>query len=303
MKPKNLPASVHARLTERARRDGRPFQEVLEYYGMERFLYRLSVSEQADKFVLKGALMLRVWEAPASRPTRDIDLLGRIENSPENVLRVMASVCEVDVEPDGLVFSAASLKAMRIKEDADYEGVRLRFEGRLDRTKIPMQIDMGFGDVVVPAAREISYPTLLDFPGPRLKGYPRETAVAEKFEAMVKLGTLNSRIKDFFDIWLVAQHFDFDGPLLARAITSTFRNRKTPIEPVPVALTSEFAESPAAETQWRAFLRRSKFTNAPERFGDIVAAIAAFQLPVAGGTISGNFDQDWIAPGPWKSRR
>jgi hypothetical protein len=299
----NLAASVHARLTNRARRDGRPFQEVLEYYGMERFLYRLSVSEHADRFVLKGALMLRVWEAPASRPTRDIDLLGRIDNSLETLARIVAAVCEAEVESDGLLFDPSTVKALRIKEDADYEGVRVTFQGLLDRARIPMQIDVGFGDVVVPAARVIHYPTLLDFPAPTLKGYPRETVVAEKFEAMVRLGTLNSRMKDFFDIWLMSRQFDFDGPLLARAMTSTFKNRKTAIEPVPVALTAAFSESSGAGTQWRAFLRRTKITNAPEELRDVVVALAEFLLPVVAGAIAGSFDQGWVAPGPWRARR
>jgi len=299
----NLPASVHARLTNRAQQDGRPFQEVLEYYGMERYLYRLSVSEHADRFVLKGALMLRVWDAPASRPTRDIDLLGRIDNSPENLARVVAEVCQAEVEPDGLVFDTSTVKAVRIKEDADYEGVRVTFQGLLDRARIPMQIDVGFGDVVVPAASAIHYPTLLDFPAPTLKGYPRETVVAEKFEAMVKLGTLNSRMKDFFDIWLISRQFDFDGPLLTRAMESTFRNRNTAIEAVPVALTPAFSESATAATQWRAFLRRTKITNAPEELRDVVIAIAEFLLPVVAGALARSFDQEWVAPGPWKDRR
>ncbi len=296
---KNLAASVHARLTERARKEGRPFQELLEYFAMERFLYRLSSSPHADKFVLNGALMLRVWDAPAARPTRDIDLLGRTDNSLENLARVVAEVCDAEVEPDGLVFKASTVKAIRIKEDADYEGVRVRFEGMLERAKIPMQIDVGFGDVVVPVAKTIDYPTLLDFPAPRMKGYPRETVVAEKFEAMVKLGTLNSRMKDFFDIWLMARQFDFDGPLLARAVTSTFKNRKTAIDPAPVALTTTFTESLTTEAQWRAFVRRGKFTNVPTRLGDVAAELAAFLQPVAAGCIAGSFEQTWKAPGPW----
>ncbi len=298
----NLPASVHARLTDRARREGRPFQELLEYYGMERFLYRLSVSEHADRFVLKGALMLRVWDAPASRPTRDIDLRGRTDNSPENLARIVTAVCDVEVEPDALVFDPSTVKAVRIKEDADYEGVRVTFLGRLERARIPMQVDVGFGDIVVPAASEIRYPTLLDFPAPTLKGYPRETVVAEKFEAMVKLGTLNSRMKDFFDIWLMSRQFEFDGRLLGTAIASTFQNRGTTIDPDTVALTTEFSESPTAAAQWRAFLRRSKIMNAPDELRDAVVDIAEFLRPVIDGAIAGRFDKRWSARGPWRER-
>jgi len=296
---KNLAASVHARLTDRARKDGRPFQELLEYFAMERFLYRLSSSPHAGRFVLKGALMLRVWGAPAARPTRDIDLLGHMDNSLENLTRVVAEVCDTEVEPDGLLFKASTVKAIRIKEDADYAGVRVRFDGLLERSRIPMQIDVGFGDVVVPAATTIGYPTLLDFPAPKMKGYPRETVVAEKFEAMVKLGTLNSRMKDFFDIWLMARLFDFDGALLARALTSTFSHRKTAIDPAPVALTAAFTESAAADAQWRAFVRRGKFTQAPARLSDVAAELAVFLRPVAAGCVANMFEQTWKAPGPW----
>jgi hypothetical protein len=252
--------------------------------------------------VLKGALMLRVWDAPAARPTRDIDLLARMNNSPEQLAQVVAEVCGTDVEPDGLVFKASTVKAVRIKEDADYEGVRVRFGALLEKARIPMQIDVGFGDVVVPAAKTIAYPTLLDFPGPKMKGYPPETVVAEKFEAMVKLGTLNSRMKDFYDIWLLARQFHFDGALLARAVASTFDNRKTAIDPAPVALTSAFTESAIAETQWRAFLRRSRFTDAPARLSDVGAELAEFLLPVAVGCIDGRFEQVWTPPGPWAER-
>lgn len=175
----------------------------------------------------------------------------------------------------------------------------MRFEGMLERARVPMQIGVGFGDVVVPAAKTIGYPTLLDFPAPKMKGYPRETVVAEKFEAMVKLGTLNSRMKDFFDIWLMARQFDFDGALLARSVTSTFKNRKTAIDPAPVALTPTFTESPTTEAQWRAFVRRGKFTDVPARLEDVAAELAVFLQPVAAGCIAGSFEQTWKAPGPW----
>ena len=219
MSPKNMAASVHARLAEIARRTGRPFQEQLQYYAMERFLYRLSKSPHAARFVLKGALMLRVWDAPMARPTKDIDLLGRLENSLENLSTMVREVCALEVEPDGLVFRPSTVKSERIREDADYEGVRIRFDGLLARARIAMRLDVGIGDVMVPVPVEIAYPTLLDMPAPRLKGYPRETAIAEKFEAMVKLGTLNSRMKDFYDIWLLSRQFDFDGPTLGEAVS------------------------------------------------------------------------------------
>jgi Nucleotidyl transferase AbiEii toxin, Type IV TA system len=290
---KDIVASVHARLANRANNLGRPFQELLEYYGMERFLYRLSRSAHADRFVLKGALMLRVWDAPLARPTRDIDLLGRMDNAPENLARVAREVCDVEVEKDGLVFKASTVAAVRIKEDADYEGVRIRFQGLLGKAKM-----------VVPAPAEISYPTLLDFPGPQLMGYRRESVVAEKFEAMVKLGTLNSRMKDFYDIWLMSRHFDFDGPLLERALKATFEHRKTAMDPSPVALTRAFSETTAPANLWKAFLRRNRFAHVPEHFGDVVTSLAEFLSPVARSTLAGEiFAKKWKPPGPWSALR
>jgi len=301
MSPKNMAASVHARLADIARKTGRPFQELLQYYAMERFLYRLSKSPHAARFVLKGALMLRVWDAPMARPTRDIDLLGRLENSLENGSTVVRELCALEVESDGLVFRPATVKSERIREDADYEGVRIRFDGLLARARIAMQLDVGIGDVMVPGPVEITYPTLLDLPAPRLKGYPRETAIAEKFEAMVKLGTLNSRMKDFYDIWLLSRQFDFDGSTLAQAVTATLANRGTALKAEPVALTTEFSESEAANTQWRAFVRKGRLANAPASLGEAVSGIACFLLPVARAHLAGGtFRVNWTAGGPWQ---
>ena len=301
MSKKNMAASVHARLTDIARRTDRPFQELLQYYAMERFLYRLSKSPHAARFVLKGALMLRVWDAPMARPTKDIDLLGRLENSLENLSTVVREVCAVEVESDGLLFRPATVKSERIREDADYERVRTRFDSLLARARMAMQLDVGIGDVMVPGPVEIAYPTLLDMPAPRLKGYPRETAIAEKFEAMVKLGTLNSRMKDFYDIWLLSRQFDFDGSMLAQAVNATFVNRRTAVKADPVALTTEFSESEVANIQWRAFVRKGRLANAPARLGEAVSGIVRFLLPVARAHLAGgNFKMNWTAGGPWR---
>ena len=220
--PKNIAASVRQRLLIKARETGRPFSELLQYFAMERFLYRLSKSRYKDNFVLKGALMLTVWEAPLTRPTMDIDLLGRIDNSIETIVEVTREICRQEVEPDGIDFDIATVEAERIAEGADYEGIRVRFRGSLDTARIVMQLDIGFGDIVIPSPEPTNCPTLLDLPAPRLRGYSRESTIAEKFEAMVKLGILNSRMKDFFDIWLMLHQFDFEGPILAEAISKTF---------------------------------------------------------------------------------
>jgi predicted nucleotidyltransferase component of viral defense system len=301
--PKNLAASVHARLAQIARRTNRPFQETLQYFAMERFLYRLCRSPYAERFVLKGALMLRVWDAPTARPTKDVDLLGRMANSLDNLASVVREICAVEVEPDGLMFQETTVRAERIKVDADYQGVRVRFLGMLGKAKIAMQLDVGFGDVVVPDPEEIDYPALLEFPAPRLKGYSRESVIAEKFEAMVKLGTLNSRMKDFYDIWLLSRQFDFDGATLTRALTATFAHRETALDPKPVALTPAFSESAVAETQWRAFVRKGKFAPAPEHLSETVAAVAEFLLPIARARHAGDaFVMMWTPSGPWRPR-
>lgn len=195
---KNVAASVRQRLMNSAKGSGRPFQEVLQYFAMERFLYRLSQSPHAERFILKGALLFNLWGAPSSRPTRDIDLLGRLNNSADALVSVFRDVCQLAVEPDGLVFAVETVAGQTIKEDADYSGVRVTFQASLENARVPTQIDFGFGDTVVPDAAFADYPTILDHAQPRLRAYPKETVVAEKFEAMVKLGQLNSCLKDFF---------------------------------------------------------------------------------------------------------
>ncbi len=250
---KNVGASVRQRLLNKARETGRPFSEVLQYFAIERFLYRLSMSEHAEKFVLKGALMLTAWKAPLLRPTMDIDLLGTTGNDIGSMAAIVRQICAGHVEPeDGLVFDAATVQGERIAEAAEYEGVRIRFRATLDAARIQMQLDIGFGDVVVPEAALTTYPTIFDQPAPHLLAYSKETAIAEKFEAMVKLGELNSRMKDFFDVWLLSRSFDFDGPRLCEAIDKTFKRRGTLLpDGEPVALTAEFSGNPEKRAQWQ----------------------------------------------------
>lgn len=267
----NLAASVQARLQNQARATKRPFQELLQYYAMERFLYRLSMTPHRARFVLKGALMLHVWDAPLARATKDLDFLGRLDNSLENLERVVREVCTADVEPDGMVFDPTTVKTESIKEDADYEGVRVRFVGLLGKARVAMQIDVGFGDVVTPGAVDITYPALLDFPAPSLSGYPRETVVAEKFQAMVYLRTLNSRMKDFYDVWLLARQFAFDGAVLQNAIAATFKNRETAIDVAPIAFTPEFTEqasTPSSYCRSRAPALPARASSSAGRWAD-----------------------------------
>ena len=297
---KDVAASIRARLLANARDTHRPFQEVLQYYAMERFLFRLSVSPHADGLVLKGGLMLAAWRAPSTRPTKDIDLLARMSNDVDAVVETVKDICAREVDPDGLVFDLKSVQGRVIKEDADYEGVRVTFLVHLQNARVNMQIDMGFGDVVVPDVMPLDYPTILDHDVPRLNGYSRETTIAEKFETLVKLGQINSRIRDFFDIWLLLRQFDFDGPLLARAIRETFAHRGTAVNPDPVALTAEFAMDTGKMSQWAGFLRKSRIDFAPATLREVVDEIAAFLDPVGRAIVAGEqFTSRWTAPGPW----
>ncbi|MCP4885002.1 MAG: nucleotidyl transferase AbiEii/AbiGii toxin family protein [Planctomycetaceae bacterium] len=297
----DVAASVRARLLKYSREAGRPFQEVLQYFAMERFLYRLSRSDHGEKFVLKGGLMLTAWKAPQSRPTKDMDFLARMSNDLGSVTKVIREVCSVAEPSDGLIFDPDSIEAVVIKEDADYEGVRITFLGYLQNARIHMQIDMGFGDVVVPEPSEISYPTILDHNAPRIRAYPRETTIAEKFEAMVKLGLLNSRIRDFFDVWMLSRQFNFDGATLANAISQTFANRQTEIEVLPVSFLPEFTADDAKQAQWKAFCRRSRIDFAPDSLEEVGKAVSQFLSPIAEAIVNGNhFDLFWSAPGPWR---
>jgi hypothetical protein len=292
---------MRQRLLMKARETSRPFSELLQYFAMERFLYRLSKSRFAGHFVLKGALMLTVWKAPLTRPTMDIDLLGRIENSIETVTKVTREICRQEVEPDGIIFDLTNIDAERIAEDADYEGIRIRFRGSLNTARFIIQLDIGFGDIVIPSPEPTNYPTLLDLPAPRLCGYSKESTIAEKFEAMVKLGILNSRMKDFFDIWLMSRQFDYEGPMLAEAILKTFSTRGTNIQSEPIALTNSFAEDTAKAAQWRGFIRKNQLKNVPQNLMEVVTNIAAFLRPIAEQlAASPPFKGTWKAPGPWR---
>ena len=298
---KNLPASVRQRLTNAAKETKRPFQEVLQYFAIERFLYRLTQSGHSGKFVLKGALMFTAWGGRSSRPTKDIDLLARMDNKVETIVLVIRDVCGQEVEPDGLTFDKASVLGVAIKEDADYSGVRVTFLATLENARISMQIDMGFHDIVTPAATLIDYPCLLDFPAPQILGYPKETVVAEKFEALTKLGLLNTRMKDFYDIFILSKRFNFDGVTLANAIRRTFAHRKTEVLARPTALTPIFGGDNAKQTQWNGFLRKAKLQDAPKTLQIAIDELVGFLVPVAEAVETGTtFNQNWIAPGPWK---
>ncbi len=273
---KNIPASVKARLKNKAKEINTEFAEMLKNYCMERFIYRIGISRHADRFVLKGALMFAVWRIPERRTTLDIDLLACLENSPAAIEKAIKEVC-VMKEDDGLIFDPESVKCGAIKIDSDYEGVRAKFTGFLERSKIPMQIDFGFGDIVYPGPVCIDYPVLLDFPAPRLKGYTVESVVAEKFEAMVKLGALNSRMKDFYDVWLLIKKPAFKPDELATAIKKTFEHRKTALPEGKKFFAEEiYDEGSDRQKLWQAFLRKNGIKIAPDKLSTVAEDIEAF---------------------------
>lgn len=296
---KNLPVSIHDRLLNQARESDRPLNELLQYYAIERFLYRLSQSKYEGQFVLKGALLFRVWGLFTLRPTRDIDLLGYTSNEVGNLITIIKDVCGQVVQEDGLFFDPESVTGERIKEDADYEGVRVRFTSLLGKARIHLQIDVGFSDIVSPAPELKTYPVILPLPAPELHSYPPEAVVAEKLQAMIYLGSVNSRMKDFYDLWILANRFEFKGEVLQDAIHRTFEHRLTDI-PVgePIAFSEQFARE--KENQWRAFLMTSTVADAPDQLELILSCLQEFILPIFQSTQAGqNFGKKWKVGGPW----
>lgn len=300
-KPKNMIASVHNRLVKLAHERKEEYHFVLTRYALERLLYRLSRSAGGNSFVLKGAMLFALWTGQRHRPTKDLDLLGWGDNSVDRYQQLFQGVCGQEGEDDGLVFLAETVRGERIREDEEYEGARVTLKARLGTAIIPLQIDIGFGDVITPAATAVTFPTLLNFPAPRLLAYPRETVVAEKFQAMVSLGMTNSRMKDFFDLLILAQQFPFEGPLLGRALRATFERRRTPLpsEP-PLALTAEFYSDDGKQKQWKAFLHKNRLGAEGTSLEQVATVLGEFLMPPArAGSAGEAFEGAWPPMGPW----
>lgn len=276
---------------------------ILSEFAIERLLYRLGASSHRDRFVVKGATLFRLWAAGERRATWDLDLLGRGSSGVDDVTAVVRGLCEVAAD-DAIEFDAASVRGEEIRSPEEYGGKRVRLVARLAGAEIPVQLDVGFGDTVEPAPRIESYPTLLDHPAPRVLVYPRETFVAEKFEAIVSLGVTTSRMKDFYDVHHLAASFDFDGEMLLRAIRATFARRGTPLpDGEPVALTRSFLSAPERVRQWSAFLRRSRL-EAPAGGAALSDELRRFLLPlIEAARGSGTFPARWPAGGPWEEQR
>ena len=300
---RDLAASVRQRLLNLAHEQGEDFDAVLNDYAVERFLYRLSRSAYRDQFILKGAMLFGLWAQAPQRPTRDLDLLARGTNATDRLEDIFGELCQVAVQEDGLEFDPETVRAERIAEEQEYQGVRIRLEAFLANARIRLRIDVGFGDAVTPEVKEITFPSMLDFPPARLCAYPQETFVAEKVQAMVRLGMANSRMKDFYDIWILAKQSQFEGRTLSRAIEATFGRRQTvlPIEP-PLALSLEFSEDSQKQAQWQAFVSRGRLDGREAGFEEVISALQKFLLPPMAAVAAGNaFEMVWLPPGPWRT--
>lgn len=276
---KNVAASIRQRLQNKAHQEQKRFDELLQYYAIERFLYRLAQSPDRDTFVLKGALIFLTWGTPFARSTRDVDLLAYTDNSVAHIVEVIQGICQQEVVEDGMRFEANSVKGETIREQAEYQGVRVKFLGWLENARVNMQIDMGFADVVTPKPKLVTYPTLLDLPSPRLRGYPPETVIAEKLQAMIFLGMSNSRMKDFYDLWILAQSQASSKTTLAEAIRKTFVRRSTelPLE-LPIVFTDEFVN--AKQKMWVAYRDITNLLDAPADIDEIVTRLREWLMPV-----------------------
>ena len=274
--PKGLPVSIQTRLVRHAKEIGVDPNLVLTRYATERILYRLSRSPHADRFVLKGALLMLVWLGETIRPTRDADLLGFGDLSEQSLASIFRELCAAHVEPDGLEYLSSSIRVAPIRADDVYGGLRVTIEARLGNARLPVQVDVGVGDAVVPEPDWLDYPALLDLPRPRLRAYRPETAIAEKLHAMVVLGEANSRMRDFFDVFALAKHQEF-GNDLVQAVRATFQRRGTAIPgELPVALTASFSALPAKRERWRGFLTKNRLVSAPADLSEVVAFLGGF---------------------------
>ena len=299
---KNKAASIKARLINIARAEEIDFDFLLLRYFQERFLYRLAISEFSDRFILKGGLLLICLKMPMSRPTKDIDFLAEeIKNDPVELEHIFRSITAISCN-DGVKFISSSLISEKIKENADYEGIRIKVDATLGQARKKLQMDIGFGDVIIPRAIQMEFPTLLEEKPPRIKVYSIESIISEKFEAMVKLAMINSRIKDFYDIYNLSVNYNFQSDRLKKAIESTFQRRKTIIPDNLLVFRLEFHRDEEKQRQWSAFLRKSRLHDVNQGFNEIMERITSFLKPIVNSIKDKTReDKTWDAiTGCWK---
>jgi predicted nucleotidyltransferase component of viral defense system len=298
---RNLAQSIHYRLLSQAKEQREDFNLVLIRYALERFLYRLGRSQHKDRLILKGAMLFAAWTGRPHRPTRDLDLLGIGDSSDTALVQIFGEIVRTAVEPDALEFDHRSISISEIREAQDYPGQRIRLPARLGSARLNLQIDVGFGDAVTPGPTELDYPALLDLPAPRIRAYPCETVIAEKLQALVAFDRAISRMKDFYDMWMLSRQFPFDGVPLSAAIGATFARRRTAIpRGTPTALTDEFAADHTKKTQWTAFVRGNVLTDASANLSNVVQDLRGFLLaPLQAASEQRAFSQSWKPGGPW----
>lgn len=302
----DVAASVRARLLDQARASGEEFQLTLTRFAAERLLFRLGASAARSRCILKGASLLAVWLPDPYRATRDVDVLLSGEADDAAIRSLVEEICAVACPDDALRFDLSELVVETIRPEEEYSGKRARFRAYLGSARIPVQLDLGVGDALTAPPEEIVYPTMLEtLPPPKLRAYPREATVSEKFEAMVKLETLNSRMKDFHDVWALASAFAFDGPSLRDAVAACFERRRTPwTAEAPRVLTPAFYQLPELATRWRNYLAAGAvLAPPPARFDAIGERIIAFLGPVRRSIVAQEaFAIMWKAGGPWSAR-
>jgi predicted nucleotidyltransferase component of viral defense system len=299
---KNKAASIAAKLMNIARAEKIDFDFLLLRYFQERFLYRLAISEFSDCFILKGGLLLICLKMPMSRPTKDIDFLAKeIKNDPVELEHIFRSITAISCN-DGVKFISSSLISEQIKENADYEGIRIKIDSTLGQARKKLQMDIGFGDVIIPRAMQMEFPTLLEEKPPRIKVYSIESVISEKFEAMIKLAMVNSRIKDFYDIYTLSVSYNFQSDKLKKAIESTFQRRNTFIPDNLLVFRSEFHKNEEKQRQWSAFLRKSRLHDVNQGFDEIMERITSFLKPIVDSIKDKNKEiKTWDAvSGCWK---
>lgn len=288
---KNIAASVKEGLRNISNKSGREFQSVVSQYVQERFLYRLSTSIYSNNLILKGALLFIAHDISRNRPTRDIDFLGsKIPNDINDLVNVVKEILMIKTD-DGLRFDSDNIKAENITDDGDYKGVRIRFYAYLENSRERVQLDIGFGDAITAGPVEIEFPTLLDFPAPKLKVYPIETAIAEKFEAIVSLQLLTSRMKDFYDILFFAENSKLKKETLIKAIKTTFNNRSTNLELIKTVFEDQFKGNDRFQNLWEAFLDRNKLES-NKTFYEVVSKIQSFIQPIFDSKTKNNWNPD-----------
>ena len=297
---KNIPASILARLRNQTEILERPFAEVLQYYAMERFLFRLSKTKYADKFVLKGGLLFYAWNLSMRRATRDIDFRGYVSGNRATLVNIINEIVAVAVPEDGINLDHRTISVEETQIDADYQGIRVKLIALLERSKVPIQIDIGFSDRLSSQVEIIEYPNILpDIKAMTMKGYPKESVVAEKFHAMVRHGELNSRMKDYYDLWLIADTFDFTEQDLRLAIEATFEKRNTDLpKECPASLSIEFAH--ANQDRWLSFLNKMDLQNDQvSDFSQVITAIWNFlQIPL--GISTHKTKPKWVTGKGWR---